>query len=239
MHESSSSITETNWFSWDIYLSSSTILAWLSQAEKHRNYKLKSSNHKNHSLKWNCLQRENYRRLGEPLVDLFPSYCFLIHFILCIGSFISLLWVRLEGAGLKEGSSQIFGENLLLNLQIWVHMWLGFTAIWNSVAPSVSSVVMRQPRGPQARQGCSCTAGQWKLNQVLIRGNRLGRISPACAEPGYMSLTICSVMRSCFRASTNNWELHSKIYNLYIGFSTLEWKFKQSAITGRESVGLA
>lgn len=50
-HKSTLSITETNWFSWDIYLSCGSILAWLSQAEKYRNHRLKFSTHKNHRLK--------------------------------------------------------------------------------------------------------------------------------------------------------------------------------------------
>lgn len=73
----------------------------------------------------------------------------------------------------------------------------------------------------------------WELSQVLIKHNCIGRNSSACREPGDMYLTICRLLRSCFRASTNNWELHSMIYYLYINFSRLEWKFKYPGITGK------
>lgn len=112
MHKSSS-IIETNWVSKDAYHSCSMILVWVSQADNHKDYWPKSSNHKNNRLKTaKLIAKGNYRSLGEPLLDLFLSY--RLWFLFCGLLFFSLVcsgwdWGREK---LKEGSSQIWGEIL-------------------------------------------------------------------------------------------------------------------------------
>lgn len=107
MHKSSLSITETNWFSWDIYLRCSTILAWLSQAEKHGNHRLKSSNHKNHRQKTVKLSAKGTsQKTGRAAAGLTVS-CFTLFCGLLVLSLVCSGW-GWGGAGLKKGSRHIF-----------------------------------------------------------------------------------------------------------------------------------
>lgn len=208
MHKSSLSITETNWFSWDIYLSCRTILAWLSQAEKHGNHRLKSSNHKNNRLKTVKLsakgRSQKTGRASAALTVLVSHYfvgCWFLHWF-ALG--------EVEGEqGWRRAVDTFFWKSFAQPADL-------STYVVRCVSGHLKQCHCSSPfcgewaasgTGPRARQGCSSTVREWKLNQVLIRDNCLGRTSPAWAEPRYVALKICNLMRSCFKGSSNNSEL--------------------------------
>lgn len=121
----SSSIIETNWVSQDVYHSCSMILVWLSQTENHNDYwqNLQTTR----ITDWrqqNCLQKENDRSLGEPLLDLFPSYSlWFLFWGLLVFSLVWSVWDWRRGKP-KEGSSQIWGKIFGSTCRS-EHIWVG------------------------------------------------------------------------------------------------------------------
>lgn len=163
-------ITETNWVSWDVYLSCSTISAWLSQAENHKDHLLKSSNHKNHRLKTAKLfakgkLSKSWRTSAGP-VPFLQSLVWLYF----VGCWFFHSFVLGEIGGEKDWRREVakFGGKIFCrSLQIWTHMWLGVPAIWNSVTPAISSVVIEQLRGQSIRWGYTYSGEKKAQKQSL------------------------------------------------------------------------
>lgn len=135
----------------------------------------------------NCLQKENYKNLGEPLLDLFPSYS--LWFLFCGSLVLSLVWSGWDWRreGLKEGSSQIWGKIFGSTCRSehicgWVLLPSEAVSLRQSLLWSLSNFGDSQPgEGTVIWRKKNPKSKAWKLSQVLIKYNcmYIGPVQPA------------------------------------------------------------